>query len=370
MVLSYCYRLLPSRRQHRALEAILESQRQLYNAALEERIGAYRRGVTLSYFDQSRSLTLWRNEDQEARTLPVSLHRATLKRLDGAYKAFFRRVSVGEKPGFPRFRGKGWFDSFAFRDMCGIQVARGRIRFNGLPGSLRIHEHRPIPQEAQVKSCAFHRAPSGWRVSISVEHPEVQESNGSRAVGVDLGLFSLAALSTGETFPNLAPGRKHEKRLRIVQRSLQRKRRGSRGYRSCRTVIRRLNEEIRHQRNNHLHQVSAKLAKGHDLIAVEKLNVKALAKSALGKPVRDAAWGTLLSMIRYKAARAGTRIVEVSCHDTSQLCSGCGCRVPKELGTRHHTCGACGLSVDRDVNAARVILQRAGVGPVLQNVAG
>src|SRR5207249_3118369 len=108
MILSYRYRLLPTKRQHRALETILESQRELYNAALEERIDAYRKtNVTRTYFDQSKALTVWRQSDRDASALPVNLQRATLKRLDEAYKGFFRRVKAGDKPGFPRFRGKG-----------------------------------------------------------------------------------------------------------------------------------------------------------------------------------------------------------------------------------------------------------------------
>src|SRR5690242_20120224 len=92
MILTYEYRLLPSKRQHGALETLLESQRVLYNAALEERIGAYRRGVSLSYIDQTKGLTEWRQSDPEAAGVPVNLQRTTLKRLDEAYKGFFRRI--------------------------------------------------------------------------------------------------------------------------------------------------------------------------------------------------------------------------------------------------------------------------------------
>src|SRR5262245_9555498 len=151
MMLTYRYRVLPSKRQHRALERILESQRELYNAALEERIDAYRkRGLTRSYVDQCRALTEWRQSDPEGAAVPVNLQRWTLKRLDEAYQAFFRRVKASTKPGFPRFRGKGRFDSFGFREFRGIGFARGRIRFRGIPGSLRVHLHRPLPEGASI----------------------------------------------------------------------------------------------------------------------------------------------------------------------------------------------------------------------------
>lgn len=157
MILTYRYRLLPTRQQHRALEAILESQRQIYNAALQERRDAYRlSGVTRTYIDQCKGLTELR-QDAEFSGLPVRLQRATLKRLEEAYRGFFRRAKNGEKPGFPRFRGKGWFNSFGFREFEGISFQARRIRFKGMPGSLRVHLHRPLPAEAVIKSCTFRR---------------------------------------------------------------------------------------------------------------------------------------------------------------------------------------------------------------------
>src|SRR5258707_13518501 len=99
MIVTYSFRILPTRKQHRALEQILESQRQLYNAALEERIGAYgKAGLTRTYIDQTKALTEWRRSDPEACACPVRLQRATLKRLDEAYKGFFRRVARGGSP--------------------------------------------------------------------------------------------------------------------------------------------------------------------------------------------------------------------------------------------------------------------------------
>jgi transposase len=111
MFLTYCYRLLPTRRQYIALEWMLEGQRELYNAALEERIGAYQKaGITRTFFDQAKALTVWRQSDSEACRVPVALQRETLIRLERAFNAFFRRLRNGEKPGFPRFRGEGRFD--------------------------------------------------------------------------------------------------------------------------------------------------------------------------------------------------------------------------------------------------------------------
>lgn len=172
MLLTYCYRLLPSKPQHRALEAILEAQRQLYNAALEERMGAFRNaGLTRTYVDQCKALTEWRRSDPEARQAPLCLQRWTLKQLDEAYRGFFRRVHSGSKPGFPRFRGKGRFASFGFREFSGIGFENRRLRFKGMPGGLRVHLHRPLPEGAAIRCCVFRRERSPRRASTTCTRP-------------------------------------------------------------------------------------------------------------------------------------------------------------------------------------------------------
>ena len=371
MIVTYRYRLLPNKSQHRTLDTILESLRQLYNAALEERIGAYRKAnLTLSYFDQTKGLTIWRQSDPEGAALPVSLQRATLKRLDEAYKGFFRRVKSGRKPGFPRFRGKGWFDSFGFREFEGIAFKGSRIRFKGMTGPLRVHLHRPMPGEAIIRSCAFLRDVKGWMVSFAVEVPTRCVSKGNREVGVDLGITAFATLSDGAVIPSLRAARRAEHRLRTAQRAFSRKQRGSKGRSKARDVVRRCHAATARRRANHLHQASARLVRDYDIIAIEALEVKGLARSSLAKDVHDASWAKFISMLRYKAEWAGARLIEVDPHNTTQDCSECGMKVQKALGDRHHDCPRCGLSIDRDLNAARNILHRAGVGPGLRNVAG
>ena len=369
MILTFRYRLLATKVQHRALEGIVESQRQLYNAALEERIGAYRlAGKTLTYFDQCKGLTEWRGSDPEARQLPANLQRATLKRLDEAYRGFFRRVRAGDKPGYPRFRGKGWSKTFGFREFSGITLKNGRLRFKGMPGSLRVHWHRDLP-EGPIKGCTFKRDAGGWRVGLVIEIAAAGSRPTRKAVGVDLGISTFAALSDGGFIPSLRAARKGEKRLRTAQRALLRKKCGSSGRRKAQALVAGCHAEAGRQRREHLHQASARLVRDYDAIAIEKLEVKGLARSALAKDVHDASWATFISMLRYKAEKAGVRLIEVDPQDTSQDCSRCGTRVPKDLAARWHDCPDCGLSMDRDLNAACNILNRAGVGPGLQNVA-
>jgi putative transposase len=278
-------------------------------------------------------------------------------------------VKTRGKAGFPRFRGRGRFDSFGFREFSGILLDVGRIRFKGMPGALRVHMHRQIPAEAVIKSCTFRRDAKAWSVSLATEVPMLPPRESRRAVGVDLGITTFAALSDGAFIPSLKAAPRAEQRLRQVQRALSRAKRGSGGRRKAREIVARRHAQTARRRANHLHQASARLVRDYDVIVVEALNVKGLARSALAKDVHDASWAKFISMLRYKAESAGARLIEVDPQNTTQDCSVCGVNVPKELGERNHECPHCGFSIDRDLNAARNILLRAGVGPSLRNVA-
>jgi putative transposase len=186
---------------------------------------------------------------------------------------------------------------------------------------------------------------------------------------VDLGISLFAALSDGGFIPSLKAARRVERRLRQVQRALARKKRGSRSRREARAAVARCHAAIARRRADYLHQASARLVREYDVIAIEALQVKGLARGSLAKDVHDASWAKFISFLRYKAEKAGTHLIEVDPRNTSQDCSGCGMKVPKELGERNHECPHCGLTIDRDLNAARNILYRAGVGLGLRNVA-
>lgn len=370
VILTYRYRLLPSKRQHRALEAICESQRQFYNAALEERIDCYRKtGRSVSYIDQSKSLTLCRRDLPEMGALPLNVQRWTLKRLDEAFHGFFRRVKARNgKAGYPRFRSKARWDAFGFREFQGIKTDGNRLRFAGIPGALKLHLHRPLPENADVRSCIFRRDGRGWHVCFAVETDATEKRAVSSMVGVDLGLNVFAYCSDGETI--LAPqvARRAERELRRRQRALARCKRSSNRHRRARERVARLHRKIANTRNTWLHQQSAALVKRADLIVVEDLNIKGLLRnSRLARSISDASWSKFLAMLAYKAERAGKHLVRIDPRNTSQRCSGCDELVPKSLAVRTHSCPSCGLVIDRDWNAALNIL-RAGLARGLDNV--
>lgn len=360
------FRLLPTRDQHRALERILEGQRHLYNAALQERAECYAKtGRSLGYQDQCRSLSPIRQADPDGLGgIPSNVSRATLLRIHRAFTGFYRRAKAGEKPGFPRFKSAGQWDSFGFAEFTGLQFDGARLRFKGMPGGLRVRMSRNIP--GRVLACSLRRDSKGWRVCFQAEAP-VAEAHAGPAVGIDVGISALATLSTGEQIPNAKPRRSAHAELRRRYRALARCKRASARRSKVRRRLARAHAKVANARTTYLHQVSADLTTRFGLIAVEALNVKGLARGMLRREVHDAAWARLLRMLSYKAASAGGRVIEVDPRHTSQACSACGVIVPKTLSDRTHQCD-CGLVLGRDHNAALNLLRRAVAGPGLLNV--
>lgn len=368
-VLTYKYRLLPTRKQHEALVAVLDSQRALYNAALEERISCYRAtGKSLTYIDQSRSLTECRRDMPEMAALPVNIQRGTLRRLDEAYKAFFRRVKAHNgRAGFPRFRGKGWFNSFDFNQMDGLRFDGKHLRFRCMPSGLRVHLHRPMPS-GKILTVKFKRDHKGWCVCLALRVEATDKRIVQSAVGIDVGIKTLAATSDGLLIPNLRVARRAEREMRRRQRALARCKHGSNCRRKVKREVTRAHAKITNTRMTSLHQISAMLVRRYDVIAVESLNVKGLSRGILARDIHDASWSKLVDLISYKAERAGKHLIKVDPKFTSQTCPECGTIAAKTLAERVHEC-ACGYVADRDVAAARVILSRAVVGPGWHNVA-
>lgn len=371
MILTYRYRLLPNANQHHTLESICESQRELYNAALQERIECYKKtGKSRSYMDQCKSLTVCRLEIQEMGLIPANIQRWTLCRLDDAFSSFFRRLKSAEKAGFPRFRGSGRWDSFGFAAFSGIRFDGQRLRFKGMPGGLKVHIHRALPPNADIRSCVFSRDLKGWYVSFAVKVETPEKRVVATAIGIDLGLKVFAHCSDNVVIANPRIARKAERELRVKQRALSRCQRGSNRRKKVRDHLARVHRKIANTRNTWLHQQSAALINRADLIAVEDLKVANMVRNpTLARSISDASWSKFLGMIEYKAEKAGIQFVRVNPKKTSQKCSGCGELVPKSLDVRVHACTCCGLVIDRDHNASLNIL-RAGIGAGALNVIG
>jgi len=372
VILTYRYRLLPLKSQHRALERLCASQRELYNAALEERVDYYRKTKkTRTYIDQCKALTQCRRELADMGALPINVQRWTLKRVDDAFQGFFRRFKArSARAGFPRFRGKARWEAFGFAKFKGIRFDGKRLHFAGMAGGLKLHLHRPLPDGADIRSCVCRRDGSGWHVCLQIAVAAAEKRSVASAVGVDLGLKVFAYTSDNVVIPNPRIAQRVEKELRRRQRALARCQRGSNRRHQVRARVARLHRKIAHTRATWLHQQSSALVKRADLIAVEDLKVANMVRHpTLARSISDASWSRFVSMLDYKAEKAGSYLIRVDPRNTSQKCSGCGELVPKSLAVRTHACPSCGLVIDRDYNASLNIL-RAGIGAGALNVIG
>ncbi len=358
MMRAYKYRIYPNQEQQRRLEETLTTCRFLYNDALAARIAAYKEeGKSLSYVQQAGLLTQTKNEWQRA--VHVNVLQDTLRRLEKSYQSFFRRVKAGEKAGFPRFKPTQRYNSFTFVATGFKLLEDSRLRLSKI-GDIRIVLHRE--PEGKIKTCSLIRNADHWYAVLTCEcEKELSFCEFPAAViGVDVGLHHFATLSTGETIENPRCFRASEKKLARLQKSLSRKKKGSRNRHKARTKVARCHRKIRNQRNDFLHKESAKLAKTYGTIVFEKLNIKGMVKNHhLAKSISDAGWSQFITFTTYKAESAGGRVELVDARNTSQDCSGCGAKVPKPLSQRTHSCPSCGLVLDRDLNASLNILNKS-----------
>jgi len=351
MFRTYELRLRPNAAQRASFEYILRDSAETYNAALQERKEAWRlQRKNVGLYEQCAELTQLRKDPHFAK-IAVDIQREPLRRLDRAFRAFFRRLRAGEKPGFPRFRASARYDSFLFHLP---DIRENKIRVPNV-GWFNFKASQPlsgVTRTATVKRCG-----KRWIVRVVCDiGPAPEKRTVSNAVGIDLGLKAFLTLSDGRSVDNPRWTRKHERRIAEASRSLSRKQRRSNNRIRAREVLRRAHQRAADARRNFTHHVSKWLIANFDLIAFEKLNIKGMVKGRMAKSIQDAAWAQLLYQAGYKAEGAGVHFIAVNPRGTSIRCSGCGEPVPKTLSDRQHICGACGLSLDRDHNAALNIL--------------
>ena len=405
MYLSYKYRIYADSKQANETDGMLGAFCDLYNAALQERIAAYRatanarhelvwgtykdkRGKlregyvrchlaavenqndSITYNNQAASLTAIR-QDSFISQYSCAAEQQVLRRLDKAFNAFFSRLKKKGKAGFPRFRSKSRFDSAEFRIGNGLTISKsGKIRIVGISGELRVKWHRPLP--AKPKSAVISRSNGKWYICFQVEIPDEEIQEPVNPVGIDVGLDRLAALSDGTTFDHPRYYKKSQAKRRRLQRALSRAKLHSKRRNKARIRLARHSASVANQRRDHAHKLTRNLIRTYDGFAFEDLQIKNMVKSNMSKSIHDAAWGQIIAFITYKAASAGMMCVAVDPRGTSQNCSGCGCipLIKKNLSVRTHICDDCGLVLDRDVNAARNILQRSGLGSSLKALTG
>lgn len=369
MLKSFRYRLYPTRRQLLVLEAQLDECRWLYNQLLEQRKTTYEKTQkSLGLFAQQASILKFKESRPTLKTVHSQVLQNVAVRIDLAFKAFFRRVQAGEKPGYPRFKAQGRYDSMTFPQVpSGCELKGNRLHLSKI-GTIRLVLHRKI--EGVAKTCTLRRSSTGkWYVCFSSELPEPKPLKRSKKeVGIDVGLESFATFSTGERTENPKFFRSDEKALAQAQRKLSKAEKGSSERRQRRKVVARIYERIHDRRLDFAHRLAHSIVQKFGVIAVEDLKVNRMVhEHCTAKSMMDAAWGLFFTVLLFKAAEAGRALVKVNPAYTSQDCSHCGHRQPMPLGVRKFRCPCCGLVLHRDHNAAINILglgrQSLGLGP-------
>jgi len=352
---SFRYRIYPTRKQTIKLLHVLSVCRKLYNDTLHDRKVAYEdchRG--LSFYDQCGWLKYTDYQGVYGHVLQNVLHRA-----DFAFQNFFRRVKNGEKPGYPRFKGRNRYDSFKYPDPYGggYKIEDNKLHLSKI-GAIRIFRHREI--EGKIKTCTIKReGDDQWYASFSVELPDPEPKEIKTTVGVDVGITTLATLSDGTEIENIKVLDKYDSKLRKAHRHLSRKKKGSNNRNKQRIRLAKIYRKVGNIRKDHLHKTSRILADTYDRIIFEDLQIKNMVKNHhIARSIRDASWNILIRFTTYKAEEAGGAVELVDPKNTSKQCSVCGGIQSMPLSQRTYRCPDCGLVIGRDHNAAINIKNR------------
>jgi putative transposase len=385
---AYQYRLRLTQAQQATIDQWLELARRQYNYRLAERFWWWEQNRCdinacplichlpelkdrPDFYSQKRDLVNSKILFPEYKTLPSHTLQDVIARVEKTFDRWLKGDSHGRRSGKPRFKGVGRYRSIAFPDP--VKPEHIDRRFIQLPkiGKLKMILHRPLPDEFAVKTAMISRKVDGYYITLSLQDSSVPELSPElptldNTIGIDLGLKSFLVTDEGEEVDIPQHYRKAEKRLKRLQRSLSRKKKGSNRRQKAVKRVARHHLKVANQRKDFHYKTAKKLLDKGKHIGHEALNIKGIARTRMARSTHDAGWGMFLQILSIKAERAGLMTIAVNPNGTTQDCSNCGQKVPKTIRDRWHSCLHCGLELDRDHNAAVNIRNRAVGQPVLK----
>ncbi|MFF7928652.1 RNA-guided endonuclease InsQ/TnpB family protein [Streptomyces mirabilis] len=354
---AFKYRFCPTDAQAAELSRTFGCVRKVYNMALAARTEAWARQERVNYNQSSAMLTAWKKTEELAFLNEVSsvpLQQA-LRHLQGAFANFFSKRAK-----YPRFKSKRKSRASAEYTSSAFTFRDGRLKLAKMAGPLDIVWSRPLPEGSVPTTVTVSRDAAGrWFVSMLCDDPTVKPLAATdAAVGIDVGLDHLLALSTGEKIANPRHERRDRARLVTAQRNCARKEKGSANREKARRKVARIHARITDRRRDGLHKLTTRLVRENQTLVIEDLAVRNMVRNRrLARAISDAAWAEFRGLLEYKAAWYGRDVVVVDrFFPSSKLCSHCGAlqdRMP--LNVRTWTCD-CGTVHDRDVNAAKNLL--------------
>lgn len=359
---AYKYRIYPNKEQEVFFAKCFGCARFVYNKMLADRISDYNQKKSLKDVELKKlkypTPASYKKEFpflKEVDSLALANEQMDLNQ---AYRNFFRDKSVG----FPKFKSKkNNRSTYSTNNQKGtIFIEKGYIKLPKLKSKVKIVQHRSF--RGIIKSSTISRTPTGkYFISILVETEIKKLAKTLKKVGVDVGIKDFAITSSGEVFSNPKWFRRSEKRLAKLQRSLSKKKLGSKNRHKARLKVALLHEKIANQRKDFIHKVSHKLINENQVIVIEDLRIKNMLKDRkLSKAISEVSWFEFRRQLEYKALWYGrTLVVAPSNYASSQLCSSCGNKSSqtKDLSCRTYKCLKCGLVLDRDINAGKNLLK-------------
>jgi putative transposase len=388
MKTSHQYRLRPTKQQAVQFDRWLDMLRCQYNYLLADRFRWYEENrcsinscyAFICYLPDLRNNPTYNSQQDSLPQLKKDrpwykeLHSQVLqnaaKRVELAFDRFLSGDCNGKRSGRPRFKGANQYKTFTYPKVKSDCIENGFITLPKF-GKVRLVQHRTIPDGFKIKTCSITKKSDGYYVTLSLEDNTVPtikpDFNPDSITGIDVGLKEFLMTSDNEVVAIPQYYRKSQKRLRVIQKRVSRRKKGSKRRQKAVKQLGRQHKKVADKRSYFHFKTANNLLKKYDVVAVEDLNVKGLARTRLAKSVLDAGWSSFLSILKNKAANAGLLVVTVIASGTSQDCSSCGVKVPKKLHIRWHDCPNCGCSLDRDHNAAINIKKRAEGHPVLKS---
>ena len=385
---AYQYKLKPNKEQVATIELWFDLLRRQYNYRLSERFSWWEENRcpvnacplimpipqlrdNPDYYSQKKDLVNTKDKFPEYKLIHSQVLQNCIKRVKLAFDRWFKTDKNGKRLGKPRFKGKGRYHSFTYPQIKQDCIEGNRINLPKM-GKVKLIQHRPLPEGFNIKTVTISRKADGYYVTLSLEDKSVLKFNSDvkatseNTLGIDMGLKDFLVTSEGESVQIPQYYRKSQKRLKTLQKRLSRKKKGSKRWLKALKAVAKQHKKVADKRKDFHFKTANELLSKADVIAHENLNIKGLAKTRLSKSINDAGWGQFLTILTVKAENAGRKTIAVNPKNTSQDCSNCGEKVPKELSQRTHSCPHCGIVIDRDLNAAVNIKNREAGHPVLK----
>ena len=376
---SYQYRLKPTKEQAETLDKTLNMLRCQYNYQLAQRFDWYeqnrcsidRCSLVVCHipelkdkpnrFSQQATLTQLKKDRPWYKSIHSQVLQEVAKKVELAFDKWLKGDCNGKKSGKPRFKGKGQYKTFTYPQFKKEHFQNDKITLSKI-GTVKVIVHRQIPNGFEIKTVAVTKKANGYYVTLSLEDQTVPTTkpdfDTDKIVGIDVGLIDFIVTSHDDRIEAPLFLRKAERKLKSAQRRVSRRKKGSNRRKKAIKKLGKQHKKVADTRKDFHFKTANNLLKKYDVIAVEKLNIKGLAKSRLAKSVNDAGWGQFISILTVKAENAGLKVVAINPNGTSQECSSCGNKVKKPLSQRMHNCPVCYTSLCRDLNAAINILNR------------